>query len=1441
MRKNLRFIIIALFVVIMMASFYACTADKDYGVTVGGDEATVDGIVDIALTTVKDKYYLGEFFDRSQYIVKIVLDTGEVKEIPFDDNVKVTGFNAFVVGKNTFTVSYGAASKDYTVDIIEPKVASVTLATMPDKTQYIEGEQLDVDGCTLDITLLETGVVVRVGISSGFVTGFDSVEMGKKDLIINFCGKQILLEDAVEVRPKSLVDVSVEKMPTITSYLTNGRFEKEGMVLLLTYDNDDTELVDVQGIPDTALTFDYQFTSANSNSPVTVNYTTEVLGENKTFSMIIYCSVSDKLLRSNNPIELVSSPTVGTELLEGREDMDYAGGKLRVYYQTPGDEEIIDMTSPIFTKTVYKDAAGTIKTDLREPGNYYVRFSYYRNDSLGWYYNMPVTVKQKTATAMTLTSTAEAVNTKYYAGLSSKVNINSLKYILSYNNYTVSEPLAITEDMLMEGSTLTLTEGAGSIDITNDLLTLSYENYQLDNSSIKSTTGKIVGNISYSSKSFTVDGDTYTYDDTGMVYGYKKIAFMASGVSAVLKVMIYKEEVISMSVSTTIDNAFILRSATTLQDSLEGLSLRVKYNHGGEKTIFATDDSDIKVTFSDGSTNPSVFVPSLDGADYKAVPLYISYKGCSTTINGKPITIDAYITDISATALVTKGTSPTVAYIYGDKVKLLGMSFTVDMGGTTETVEVVADNDLQNTVVFMIDDNPANTIELSKSAFVCSNDYAVTTTGAYKFNYFGAIFDITMTVTPLSVSSIVVKNTDKVKTIYNIGEPFLGLDGIELSSVKNNGAAETVTPIIEKINSESEMYRNGYYYIFRGMENETGTKTISIFYKENNNIVTVDYKGVLYKGEAYVITDLALYDDNTATTSLGSVAAGMSLNLTPFRLYVQYEGTSTGTTVEVESSMLDYDQNHITPGERAVKLTYGGRTLDLTVNVVKTDLLRIEVDKTNLQLNYIVGSTFSYAGGYIRRFYDESSGLKEDVVPLSEGKVTGFDSNITFAAGADESVKQTLTVEYGYKTTTIDVVIWNKRVPDVKFSGVDDVRYGNGADPVITIQSPAGTDIFEAPSYTIRYQFMLPNGNWQYIDENNSYYTYYLGKDSSGIWQFDNSQTAFTYQTRDLKPHHVGTYRIVFNTEGNEYYEAVTDESITCLYTISPTQSITFVADSKVSVYGDDLLPLTYTVAGNTTIWDSTINDLKVSPVGSLELSVEDASEVDQYAILQGTLEHPYFIVKFESSTYTINPAVLTVTPVDLKNIHFTGTPLGDTILFDVVKDGKILFDDATKSQLTDYFEVSFIKDEVTTNDLTDKGYYTMVLTAVKGTRGNYNYTFTSGETTTYTLSFDFEVRRKKREFRVSADRISVVKDGDNYVFTFDFTGYEDLGSLAWTTSILDEGFTETNTVGSLVDGKVTLSKDEVTNAQYQRFRFKYLATEDYEESASLIVDVTLP
>ncbi len=1438
MRKMGKYILIVLLLTLVAVSFFACTP-KDYGVIIEDDEATVDGVVDIALTSVKNTYYLGEFFDRSQYVVKAILNTGEVKEIPFDDAVKVEGFNSFVVGSNTFTVRYGAASTTYSINVVEPEIASIKLATMPTKTQYIEGEKLDVDGCTLDITLKNTGTVVRVGITNGFVSGFDSLEIGKKDLIINFCGTKIALNQAVEVREKSLVSVSVKKMPDVTEYFTDSvSFQKAGMVFEFTYDNDDKELVDVQAIDEQDLTFEYQFTTPHSHSPVIINYTTEVLGERKTFSMVIYCSVSDKLVQS---IVMSKTPDVGTTLLEGREDMDYTGGILRIYYQDGQTYDDIPMTSPIFTKSVYKkDANSIIPADLSEPGEYYVRFSYYRNDSREWYYNLDVTVVAKQAVSMSLTNTQEATQTKYYAGLDEGVNINNLRYVLQYNNNTQSAPLSITESMLKEGSDLSVVDGAGHI--SGNEITLSYEKYVIDGMDVRNITGDKVGEIDKTNMTFDVYGDKYTYDQSGTIYGYKKIAFSTQGVSAVLKVMVYKQEVISISVINAPSNAFIPINATTLGD-MQGLSLRVKYNHGGEETVTAPADANIEVTFESGSTNPSaeLGLASLpQGSHYLECPLYVSYKGRSTNVDGKRISFKAYFTDMQAPTYNEMLNPPTTGYIYGDNVRLHGMQFTVISNGEEETVTVIADDNVNKLVTFEVRsaDNTTRTIELSKSAFVKSDSYAVIKTGEYEFNYFGALFRVTMTVTPLFVSSIVVQDVSAVNTLYNVNQEFGNLDNIVLSVTKNNGRSEDVTTSPVRITDVSQMYRNGYYYIFADDITTAGAKKVTIYYKENANVVKVDYYGILYKVGNYTIERLAihdsagrsLYDGTREVYDMGSVAAGMTINLSAYRLLITYS-TGIQELINLESSMLNYTVFYEGQGDRKIILTYDNMTLtNIVINVVRANLTHISVDTETMQLDYIVGSMFSYEGGYIKRYYADT--LDPDVIPLAEGKITGFDSNVPFAQN-EKYIEQKLTIEYGSQTSSIYVKIWNKQKLDltnVKFIGTD-ANFGTGKEPQITIERP--NEIFETPNYMLRYQYQRADGSWEYIDANNSTYTYYIGRNADGTWAYDYKQTYIvgTYQTRNLRPHHAGTYRVVFSTQGNDYYDAVEDGSVWSTFEIGAFP-LDISADAKAITYGDQPLDLTFSITGDSEIEQFAVKTLGIAYYGDIAC-IGDGINVGSYTIGIGTLSHPYFSISFTNSTYTVNPREITVTPLNLQNLLFTEADLSGTILFEIKAGNTVLVESTNDpAVLAEYFSMSFNSADGT---LTDIGTYTMTLSVKTNTDGSANNVFSNNS---YTATYAVEVYKKIRvlEIKDVDEAITFTNNGNEYTFSLNFAtlGGYDTSTLAWTTK--SEDYSAGYTVAT--NATYTVTYDVVPKEQV--FYFKYNETDLYQETAQLRVVIKL-
>ncbi len=115
----------------------------------------IKAVKEIAVTTNPTKldYLLGEKFEPKGLAVKVVYDDGSSKLIT---DYTLSGFNSSVEGTNTITVSWNALTgrnytTKFTLNIIDPnpKLQSIYIDTLPFRTLYNRGVQLDTSGMSV--------------------------------------------------------------------------------------------------------------------------------------------------------------------------------------------------------------------------------------------------------------------------------------------------------------------------------------------------------------------------------------------------------------------------------------------------------------------------------------------------------------------------------------------------------------------------------------------------------------------------------------------------------------------------------------------------------------------------------------------------------------------------------------------------------------------------------------------------------------------------------------------------------------------------------------------------------------------------------------------------------------------------------------------------------------------------------------------------------------------------------------------------------------------------------------------------------------------------------------------------------------------------------------------------------------------------------------------
>lgn len=101
----------------------------------------------------------------------------------------VSGFDNTKTGFQTLTVTYNGKTATFKVEIIVKSVSSITVSTLPDKTEYTQNQDtLDVTGGKITVNYND-GTSEIINLSSDMVFGFDNSTVGTKTLTVTYGDK----------------------------------------------------------------------------------------------------------------------------------------------------------------------------------------------------------------------------------------------------------------------------------------------------------------------------------------------------------------------------------------------------------------------------------------------------------------------------------------------------------------------------------------------------------------------------------------------------------------------------------------------------------------------------------------------------------------------------------------------------------------------------------------------------------------------------------------------------------------------------------------------------------------------------------------------------------------------------------------------------------------------------------------------------------------------------------------------------------------------------------------------------------------------------------------------------------------------------------------------------------------------------------------------------
>ena len=266
-------------------------------------EAEPEQFVNIEMTKApkKTEYYEGEYFDKTG-LVLVGTYSDDSKERFIDYKISPEG--PLSADDTAVTISYvlnGETKEiEIPITIVHREIVDISIAVLPAKLEYIEGDMLDITGLEV-YAIYDNGDVVEI--RDYDILPNENLTLEDKEIKIIYNGFEKTIP--ITVNPRTIVGLDIQKGPDKTEYIEGEMFDKAGLMVVLVYNNEDREeVVDYTIKPDRPLTINdteviisyeendisYETTinitvvpDPNQELTVEINGYEEIQGENETY------------------------------------------------------------------------------------------------------------------------------------------------------------------------------------------------------------------------------------------------------------------------------------------------------------------------------------------------------------------------------------------------------------------------------------------------------------------------------------------------------------------------------------------------------------------------------------------------------------------------------------------------------------------------------------------------------------------------------------------------------------------------------------------------------------------------------------------------------------------------------------------------------------------------------------------------------------------------------------------------------------------------------------------------------------------------------------------------------------------------------------------------------------------------------------------------------
>ena len=319
-----------------------------------------------------------------------------------------------------------------------------------------------------------------------------------------------------------------------------------------------------------------------------------------------------------------------------------------------------------------------------------------------------------------------------------------------------------------------------------------------------------------------------------------------------------------------------------------------------------------------------------------------------------------------------------------DKVTLSTTDMTLAGIGVSQkiTATITPDNAVNHTIIWSSSNESVATVS---GGNVTAKGYGTATITATASN--GVTATCKVTVVPVTLSSITVAIKPS-KTNYYVGNT-LDTTGLTLKAVYNDGSEKTIS--------------NGFTCTPTKLEN-AGTQTITVSYAGKSATFTVNVQKISVSGISIVSkpTKQDYYEGDTLDTT------GLTLKAT----------YNDGSEKTISNGFTCTPTKLENSGTQTITVNYADKSATFTVSVQKINISSISIASKPNKLDYYEGDTLDTTGLTLKVAYNDGS-----------EKTISSDFTCT-PMNLEKIGTQTVTVNYAGKTTSFDVKVSEKPIPE---------------------------------------------------------------------------------------------------------------------------------------------------------------------------------------------------------------------------------------------------------------------------------------------------------------------------------------------------------------------------------------------------------------------------